>query len=318
MIKWVLIFFVILVLLFILFYNIVNHNEDKILFYPSHKRHWKPKKNYKEVFINVCDSSDIAYCAKDKKENCEYIHGWHFNNFKGARTVNYYHGNSGSIANRHYIVNICKKFKLNLFLFDYRGYGQSSSYPHKVFLREDGELAFNYLHKVCKIPNKDIIIWGESIGCVGSIWTASKYKCGGLILLCSFSSLDDAISYRYKGKSRTAAKFLTGLLSYKMDMLSVKDYLKEVTCPVVIIHSDKDELIPYACSWINYHSIKHANKLHIKIKGGHASPDIKSSQLRQIFEFCDLNFDNISSDVNVSDILHNLKTVAAKYHNFID
>ena len=103
-----------------------------------------------------------------------------------------------------------------------------------------------------------------------------------------------------------------------MDMIPVKEYLAKVNCPVVIIHSKDDELIPFSCSWINYHSISHKNKLHIKIKGGHASPDIKSCQLREIFEFCNLDFDNISSDVNVSEILENLQHVAKKYNNFID
>ena len=318
MTKWLIIFLLIIILLLILFYNIVNHNEDKILFFPSKKCVWTPKCDYREVFINVNDCKDIVYNEKHKKKDCEYICGWHFNNCKYNKTVVHYHGNSGSIANRGYIVDICRKFKLNLFLFDYRGYGKSCSYPHKTFLREDGELAYKYIRDVANVPSKNIILWSESLGGISASYTASRNKCGGLILLCSFSSLDDILKYKFKGGSRAAATFLTSILACKMDMIPVKEYLTKVNCPVVVIHSDKDELISYKCSWINYHSITHKNKLHIKIKGGHASPDIKSYQLKEIFEFCNLDFDNISSDVNVSEILENLKRVAAKYHNFID
>lgn len=316
--EWVLIFFVILLLLTILIYNIVNQNEDKALYYPSKKRFWKPKVNYKSVYINVKDSRDVVYNAKDRREDREYISGWHFDNFKGAKTICFSHGNTGNISHREYIIRICMKFKMNLLVYDYRGFGESSSSPNKIYLREDGELAYEYLHYNCNIPHKQIIVWGESLGGIAAVWTANKYKCGGLILICTFSSLDDAISYQFKGASKSAVKFLTSLLSYKVDMVPLKEYLTEVECPVVIIHSNEDDMIPYACSWINYHSVKHSNKLHVRIKGGHASPDIKSDQLREIFEFCDLSLDDLSSDINISDMLENLRTVAEKYNHFID
>ena len=318
MLKWVLIFFIILVLLLILIYNIINQNESKALYFPSKRRVWKPKVNYKSVYINVNDSYDVVYDRKDRKKNAEYISGWHFDNFKNAKTIMFCHGNTGNITNRKYIIDICTKFKLNLFVFDYRGFGESSSHPNKLALREDGELAYEYLHHTCKIPNRKIIIWGESLGGLPAAYAASKFNCGGLILICTFSSLDEILTYRFEGTSKAAAEFLTTLLSYKIDMIPVKNYLVDVRCPVAIVHSSKDEMIPYACSWINYHSIKHSNKLHIRIKGRHASPDIKSDQLREIFEFCELSLDDLSSDVNISDMLENLRTVAERYNNFMD
>jgi len=314
--KWLLIFIIIVILLLIFVYNVINSNEDKALYYPSRKRCWKPKMSYKSVYLNVNDRKDIC-CSKDRRKSQEYISGWHFNNFPGAKTVIFCHGNSGNITNRQYIIEMCHKFKMNLFVFDTRGFGDSDSFPHKTFLKEDGEIAYEYLHYYCKIPNKGIIVWGESLGGLTASYIASKYKCGALILICSFSSLDDAITYRYDGTKKTAIKFVTDLLSYKMDMLPVKDYLKDVTCPVAIVHSPQDEMIPYACSWINYNSIKHANKLHLRIKGGHSSPHIKSYQLRDLFEFCDLSLENLSSDVDISEMMENLRTFAEKNNNFM-
>lgn len=316
--EYFFIFFIILFLLIILIYNIVNRNEDKALYYPSRKRFWTPNVNYKSVYINTKDSKDVVFKSRDRKKKCDYISGWHFSNFKGADCVLYHHGNTGNKSHRQYIIDICMKFKMNLFVVDYRGFGTSDGYPTKDFLREDGEISYEYLHYHCQIPHKKIIIWGESLGGIPAVWTASKFKCKALILICTFSSLDDAINYRFKGASRAGVKFLTNLLSYKIDTVPLKHYLTEVTCPVAIIHSSEDDLIPYACSWINYHSVKHANKLHVRIKGGHASPDIKSHQLREIFEFCDLSLDDLSSDVDISGMLENLRTVAEKYNHFID
>ena len=316
MIKWVLLFFVITILVLVIVYNVINQNEKYGLYFPSKKRVWKPKVNYKNVFLNVNNCKDVVYCSRRRKPGQEYIAGWHFDNYPSAKTVIFCHGNTGNVTHRQYIIDMCTKFKLNLFLFDTRGYGRSDSFPDKLFLREDGELAYEYLHHVAKVPHRKIILWGESLGGVTAVWTASKYPCGGLILLSTFSSLDDAINHKYKGKM--AVKFLTSLLSYKMDMIPLKNYLRKVTCPTAIIHSDEDELIPYECSLINYDSIQHKNKIHIKIKGGHASPRIKSKQLRKIFRFCDLSMDYLSSDVNISDMLEDLRTVAARHGNFMD
>lgn len=314
--KWVLIFLVIVVLILVIVYNIINQNENKALYYPSKRLQWKPEIDYRSVYLNVNDRTDIC-SSKKRKSSQEYISAWHFNNYPDCKTVLFCHGNTGNVTNREYIINICHKFKLNLLVFDYRGYGKSDSFPHKKFLKEDGEIAYEYLHYKCGIPHKEIIVWGESLGGISSSWVASKYPCAALILICTFSSLDDAITYRYEGSKKKAMKMLTDFLSIKMDMVPIKSYLAEVQCPVVIMHSTEDEMIPYACSWINYNSIQHHNKLHLKIKGGHASPDIKSHQLKQLFEFCNFSLDGLSSDLDMSQMLEQLRTFAAKHNNFM-
>ena len=317
MFKWFLIFILVIVIILLTFYNILQWTEDKILYYPSKKSVWKPKVPYEQVYLNINDSEDICYHSKDRRSNAEYLSGWHFNNFSGAKTILFCHGNTGNITYRKYIINICHKFGLNLLVFDYRGFGKSDSFPYKLFFKEDGECAYEYLRYHCKISSRKIIVWGESVGGVSAAWIGSKYRCGGLILMCTFSSMDDILTYKYDGTGQQAIKLITGLAGLRSDMLRIKDYLKSVECPVIIIHSSKDELIPYSCSWINYHNIKHDNKLHIRIKGGHSSPYIKSSQFKQVFEFCDMPLDNCE-DIDISGILKDLRTFAKRHNNFID
>ena len=243
MLNWFLIFIVIVVLLLVFVYNVINQNEDKAIFYPTRRKLWKPDVPYKEVYLNVDDETDVC-SASERKSGKNYICGWHFNNFPGKACAYFSHGNSGNISHREYIIKMCHKLKMNLFVYDYRGYGESSSFPHKTFMREDGETGYKYLRNYCNIPSKAIIVWGESIGGCAATHIASKYNCGGLILLSTFSSLDDVITYRYKGMTKTAAKFLTDFLSLRMDMIPNKHCLREVKCPVVVIHSPKDTMIP--------------------------------------------------------------------------
>jgi len=316
MLKWFFIFIIIVVLLLIYIYNVINANEDKAIFYPTKRKLWKPDIPYKKVFINVNDENDVCN-SKERKEGQEYICGWFFNNHPNKPTSLFSHGNSGNISHRSYIINLCHKLKVNLFVYDYRGYGESTGFPHKTFMREDGEAAYKYLRYYCNIPSKEIIVWGESIGGCAATHISSKYNCGGLILLSTFSSLDDAITYRYKGMKKTAAKFLTDFLSIRMDMIPNKECLQEVKCPVVIIPSPKDTMIPYICTLNNNRSIKHKHKLHIKIKGDHSSPQITSNQLKKAFDFIKLPLNDLSSDVDISGMLKDLTHFARKNNNFM-
>ena len=318
MYQWFLIFILILILIFIAFYNFLKYTEDKVLYYPSKKCVYTPDIPYHQVYINVNDPKDVVYKSKDKCKNCEYISGWHFNNYKGAKTILFCHGNTGNISHRKYIIDICNKFGLNLFVFDYRGYGKSDSFAYKTFFKQDGEAAYEYLNQYCYIPSNEIIVWGESIGGYCASWIASQYKCKSLILMCTFSSLSDILAYKCDGAGRKAVQVLTSLSSYSSDMLNIKYHLSNVRCPVVIIHSRKDELVPYACSWINYNSIRHENKLHIKIKGTHSSPYIKSYQFKDVFNFCDLNLEGCDENLDVSEMLKDLRTFAKKHNNFME
>lgn len=317
MIKWVLIFLIFLILLFIFLYNVINQNESKALFFPTKGKYWRPKIDYENLYININDVKDICYSPKDKNKNKSYIHCWHFNNFKNKKTVCYFHGTNGNITNRKYIIDLCYKFKINLFLFDYSGYGESSEFPHKFFLRENGETVYKYLNEVVKIPSKDIIIWTESLGCITGAYICSKYNCGGLIIFSGFSSLDDILNYSLDGYKKYASLFLTSLLSYKMDYLPVKDYLYNVKCPVIIVHSEEDELIPYKCSKINYKNIKHNDKLFIKIEGIHSAPKITIKQLRKIFNFFNLPHDYLSSK-SMNYVLKDIETFAKRHNNFME
>ena len=319
MIQWIVIIAILIILLFIYVYNVINHNESVVLFYPSAKKNkWRPKQRYNNLYLNINDKNDIVRRKKDKNPNESYIHCWHFNRFSPyKKCAVYMHGTTGDLANRQYIIDMCEKFKMNLFVFDYSGYGESSGNPDKILLRENAETVHNYLNSVCDISNKDLVVWTESLGCISGAYLCSKYKLGGLILLSAFSSRDDILHHHLDGYKQTGAKLLTKVLGTQMDFLPVKDYLKDVKCPVVVVHSEEDEIIPYECAKINYKSIGHKNKLFVKIEGGHSCPKIKTKQLRKIFRFCDLPDDNCGSHT-VDHMLKNLETYAKRHNNFMD
>jgi len=303
MLFWLLLISIILVLIVAIFIS-VPWAEKKALFFPSRKCHWKPDIPYEDVDIPI-----PGECG-------EWVNGWYFNNFPGRDTVNYCHGNSGNLNHRSYIINLCQKLKLNLFVFDYRGFGQSSGKPSKRNLRKDGEAVYKYLTKERGIKPKKLIIWGESLGGIAATWTASNYPCKALILLCTFSGLDDAITYYFEpGVKQSLAYGYSNMAAMRYDIMPNRKYIRQVKCPTVILHSQTDDIIPYECAKILYKNISHDKKLLITIKGGHSSPVIKKEQLRELFEFCKIPYEDYPG---IGKLLKELETFAERHNNFID
>lgn len=313
-----LLFIAIFLVILIVVYSGIPWAENKVLFFPSRKMHWSPDDPHMDVYIDVKNPTKV-YQHRPKNHHKRYIHGWYFNNYPGHKTVMFCHGNSGNISHRSYIVDICRQFELNLFIFDYRGFGKSSHGPTKRNVRKDGEAAYRFLRDYCHVSPKDIVIWGESLGGIAAIWTASKYRCRSLILLCTFSGLDDTMTYYFnKGIKRSLAYGVSSLASVRYDIVPNRRYIRRVKCPVVIMHSKTDDIIPYDCAKILYKNITHGSKTLITIRGTHSAPIIEREQLREVFSFCDVCLSDYEDVCDVDGILKNLETVAERHHNFMD
>jgi fermentation-respiration switch protein FrsA (DUF1100 family) len=175
--------------------------------------------------------------------------------------------------------------KLNLFLFDYQGYGMSEGRPSIQSILDDGISAYNYVAKTYS-PD-DIIIWGESLGGAVAIYTAAKCRCYRLLVMSTFSSLDDVIRY---DQNMPLPNVLSYFLRWSFAELPSKYYIQQVICPIAIIHSPQDTVIPYRCAEVLYDAIRHKDKILITIMGEHSTPIITLDNLKQLLNFCDLPY----------------------------
>lgn len=219
------------------------------------------------------------------------ISGRHFNNFDGRRTVIYCHGNNDNITERKYIIDICNEFKLNLLLFDYQGFGKSIGTPYQYSLQPDADCAYDYL--ISKgIKCSDILIWGESLGGCPAIYLAETRKCAGMLLLSTYSSMTHVLNdYDAKIWSLSAKIF-----PYVFDPSDNVKRISNVKIPVIIVHSYKDDMIPFQSAQRLYNSVPHKCKVLIKIDGTHSQPLIDKSLLSRVINY----FAN--SELNVNDI----------------
>jgi esterase/lipase len=147
----------------------------------------------------------------------------------------YFHGNAEDIFNATTNVGVIKaSLPFNTICMEYPGYSIYYEEESAETIENDSLILFDFLTKECKINNKDIVICGRSIGTGPATYLASKRKPGALILISPIKSIKDTV------------KNLIGPLQYFVrDRFNNYERISGVTCPLLIIHGQKDSLIPY-------------------------------------------------------------------------
>ncbi len=262
---------------------------QEILFYPVYDHIWEPEMPHKKIMIE------------------DRLSAWYFDSFPGNKAVLYCHGNYGNISYHDFIVKLCYQQKVNLLIFDYSGYGYSNGYPYQKNLCEDGITAYNYLRKF--FSSEEIVIWGASLGGAIATYVASRQPCSHLILMSTFSSLDDLILDSGFGWLATC---FTYLLRCFISNLNCKDWITEVACPVIILHSPYDNLVPFSNALRLYNNISHSQRDFIVIGGDHSTPKMTENDLRQLLTFCGVD----ASQVHLSrDVLQMIRCLRKKFRN---
>jgi uncharacterized protein len=266
MLGWGVLIIFVLLTAFLLF--LVGKIEHQSIFQPSYGEVWKPSVEYLEYEIKSQDHS---------------LRVWEFRNFPSRNVILFCHGNNDNISYREYAINACEIYHLNLVLFDYRGFGSSEGKFSQENICQDALSVYHHLRKT--YPPEKIVIWGESLGGAPATYTACKVPCRGLVLFATFSSLGD-LADRSESFDTIRRVSLIGT-KFLYDGLETLTWIRRVKCPVLIVHSIEDVLIPFSCAYDLFMAISHPNKQLIKIKGGHSSPSITVEQLDILYSFID-------------------------------
>ena len=202
--------------------------QSGLIYYPN-----MPGRN----LISTPEDIDLAY------QNVEFVtedniklHGWFIPNKNAKGTVLFFHGNAGNISHRLDSIAIFHRLELNVFIIDYRGYGQSEGKITEKGTYRDAEAAWNYLNQTQGISENKIIIFGRSLGASIAGWLASKHTPAALIIESGFTSV---ASMGQRFYPFLPVRWLTYI---KYD---TKQYVKDISCPILVAHSKNDEIIPY-------------------------------------------------------------------------
>lgn len=195
--------------------------------------------------------------------------GWYIPADTSQPTVLFCHGNGGNITHRLDSINIFHDLGLNCFIFDYRGYGNSEGSPTEEGTYLDADAAYKWLTEQKNVSADDIIIFGRSLGGSIAAYLATRVEPKSLIIESGFTSYADvgAKFYPYM-PVRWFARY-----AYK-----TIDYIKKVNCPVMVIHSRNDEIIPFEFGLRLYEAANQPSEF-VEIFGSHNDGFLVSAEI---------------------------------------
>jgi len=179
---------------------------------------------------------ELFFIPKSKEEKdhipCLFLRD---HNSKSKNIIIMFHGNAEDIFGARNMADaICQKVHMNIILVEYPGYSIYLKEPNSEELLNDTKIIYDYIKEKFNLSDKNIFIIGRSIGTSPAIYLASQRKPNALITISAFTSI------------KSVADNLVGFLKIlvKERLVSI-DYIKKVSCPVLLIHGQKDPLIPF-------------------------------------------------------------------------
>ena len=166
------------------------------------------------------------------------LHGWYI---AGPAEVEnstwiWFHGNGGNIGHRvDELAMLRHRLGVNLFIFDYQGYGKSQGEPTEQGTYRDARAALEYVVNRPGIDPSKIVYFGRSLGSAVAVELETEKPPAGLILVSPFSSVSDM--------ARVAFPFLplNRLLKGRYDSVP---RIRQIQTPLLIIHGALDEMVP--------------------------------------------------------------------------
>lgn len=165
------------------------------------------------------------------------INGLHFSHEKPLGLVLYFHGNSRSIKGWAKYARDFYRFKYDVVLVDYRGFGKSTGKRSEEDMLND--MQFVYQKLADKFTQQHLIVYGRSLGSGFAAKIASDNDPRYLILDAPYLSFTKVIE---RFLPILPVRFL---LRYH---LRTDRWIKKVRCHTYILHGTRDWLIPISNS----------------------------------------------------------------------
>jgi fermentation-respiration switch protein FrsA (DUF1100 family) len=198
---------------------------------------------------------DVWFTAGDGVK----LHGWYVPSEGAVGTLLFFHGNAGNITHRLENIFFLHHLKLNVFIFDYRGFGRSEGDPDEEGIYLDSQAAYDTALAQPGVSPSSLFIFGRSLGGVFAAYTASKNPAAGLILESTFTNAVD-------WADRKMPVIPSWYISSKLNTLGHVENLK---MPKLFLHGTKDNIIPYTLGRELYIKAAEPKEFYSIIGAGH-------------------------------------------------
>ena len=128
---------------------------------------------------------------------------------------------------------------------EYPGYSIYPGEPAEDAILRDTEHVWNFVTKIMKFEEEDVMVMGRSIGSGPATHFASQYPVGALVLISPFTSLKSVAKYNF-------GSIASSLVNQRFDN---EAKILNVMCPCLFIHGKEDTLIPFEHSKTLYSNL---------------------------------------------------------------
>jgi uncharacterized protein len=199
--------------------------QRRLMYFPDTERTLPAQaglSNVSERILNTPDGARIVV--------------WYGKARPGQPTLLYFHGNGGGLNERAERIRRFMGQGWGVYMMAYRGYAGSSGYPTEANNVADARLAHGAL-VLEGVPPESIILYGESLGTGVAARIAAERPSAGLILESPYTSVLDIALAEYP--------FLPVRLLLA-DRYETDKVLPQVRVPLLILHGERDDIIPVA------------------------------------------------------------------------
>jgi fermentation-respiration switch protein FrsA (DUF1100 family) len=196
------------------------------------------------------------------------LHAWFVPAREQRAVLLYFHGNGGNISHRLEALHQFHRLGLSTLIVDYRGYGQSEGEPTEQGTYLDAAAAWRYLTVDRGVRPEEVILLGRSLGGAIASRLATEVSPRALVIESTFTSIPDRGSELYP---YFPVRFLS---RFHYDTIT---NLPKVNCPVLVVHSPEDEIVPFHHGQRLFDAAKQPKEF-LQIEGGHNDGNLVSAE----------------------------------------
>lgn len=184
-----------------------------------------------------------------------------------SKILIFFHGNAEDLKTSYDLLDVFRSvLSVNVIAVEYPGYGVYKGKTKESLIISDAMTVYKFVKTELNFEDKDILIFGRSIGTGPACYVARHNPVGCLLLMSAFTSIKDVV----RSLVGRLARFLV------KERFRNIDHMPYIKCPTFLVHGIKDKLIPFS----------HSQRLHEECAGPCAlflPPKMEHNR----FDYCD-------------------------------
>ena len=190
------------------------------------------------------------------------VSAWHVPARENMPVVIYFQGNGGGLNLRAERFRKLTADGTGLVALNYRGYGGSGGKPSEAGIILDAKAAYDFAAE--RYGADRIVLWGESLGTGVAVALAAEQPVARVILESPYSSIADVAASLY---------WFVPVRLLLSDSFRSDQRIAKVTVPVLVVHGERDNIIPIAYGERLYEMIRGPKQFIRLTKAGHNDHD---------------------------------------------